>query len=141
MAMSFSERRAQQQAKKAQKRAEKQALKADLSGAQIAKKLAGKRLNLVEIDRAAAVFDEGGPVFDKLMKSPKHRGLYELAKDWLEGPWLENFRRMVNAIPAAERGRVHTFSWEDWKSYGERSGFDESGTEGVLRTLYVFKPA
>ena len=143
--MGLSERMAAARAKKEQHSAERQARKLGDTGESIVKSLQSNRsrINLNNLDLVAGAFADAASdnIIEKLLDNAKHKLMYAMVKEYLEGDWMSEFRKLLAVVPADRRLMGQAITWQDWQAYSVKASLDERELVQALRVIAIFRDA
>ena len=143
--MGLSEKLALKRAAKEQKRAERQLVKAGKTGEQIIASLNKDRspINLEGIAKTAELFNpsQKSEVIEKLLDKAHYKAMYATVKEQLEGDWMDDFKKLLKAVPAVKGMQAQVISWKSWQEYGLAAGLDEKGLVQALQVILIFRKA
>lgn len=143
--MGLSERMAAARVKKEQHIAERQTRKIADTGEAIVKSLESNRsrVNLNNLELVAEAFAEAqsNNTIEKLLDNAKHKIMYGMVKEYLEGDWMSEFRKLLSVVPADRRLMGQAITWQDWQKYAVKAGLEERELVQALRVIMIFRDA
>lgn len=141
--MSLKAKMAAKRAAKEQQAAERQLVKAGRSSKEIVAKLRADRspINLDLLAKSAAMFDpandNGG--IDQLLDKPHFAAMHAMVREQLEGDWMSDFRKLLDAVKPVHRLQAQAMTFEQWLAYGYAAGLDERGLMQALQVVLIFR--
>lgn len=145
VALSYSEQRQRESAKKEQRRAERLGVKSAATGEKLVATLSrGRQISSEDLKRmemAVGIFRDGGPELERVLDNMKrHQAvLYKMVEDELKGDWMTLFGRLIASIPKAREFRPFSITWPEWRQFGMEAGMNEEEVVQALKVMLVFR--
>lgn len=141
--MGLSEKLAKRQAAKEQKFAERNFNKIGNSGEKVVASFSDNKgpIDLDLLIKSTDIFDNdlNNEKLLLLLKSAKHKVMYEMVKDHLKEGWIDDFKAVVKQANPIQRKNAQLLSWDDWKELGIKASVSEEGVFEAVKVIAIFR--